>query len=244
LDQCHGALDRDFAGVIDLLNHNQIEEAQERLAQVTRFNLLGRHLIHPWRVVVAGPPNVGKSSLINRLVGYPRCVVAPVAGTTRDLVTASIAVEGWPVELIDTAGERESDDPLEQSGVVLARNAARTADLVLWLTDASTSDRASPGEMENVIWVRNKIDLSPAAVAIDSALPISALTGQGLDGLLSRIAELLVPEVPPAGAPVPFSPAISDQLARVANLLATGVVQDAVAELDRVVHGADSGNPP
>src|SRR5439155_711085 len=100
---------------------------------------LGRHLTNPWRVVVAGAPNVGKSSLVNALAGYARCVVSPTPGTTRDVVSTLIAVDGWPIELLDTAGLRLPGENLEQQGIALARAAVESADLCLWVIDASAS---------------------------------------------------------------------------------------------------------
>ena len=82
---------------------------------------LGLHLARPWQVVVAGPPNVGKSSLINALAGYPRAIVHWAPGTTRDAVTVETVLDGWPVELCDTAGLRTAGDAVERAGIELAR---------------------------------------------------------------------------------------------------------------------------
>src|SRR5205823_981941 len=148
--------------------------------------------------------NVGKSSLINRLVGYPRCVVTPIAGTTRDLVSTPIAIDGWPVELIDTAGQRTFDDQIEQAGVALASEIGRTADLTLWLLDATRDHSDAVTPVKGYLLVRNKIDLAPAQHPNDATIPISALTGQGLDELLAAISRRFVPHRPDAGAAVPF----------------------------------------
>ena len=86
--------------------------------------MCGRHLLTPFDVVLAGPANVGKSSLINALVGYNRAIVYDAPGTTRDVITAETAIDGWPVTLSDTAGLRDSDDPLEMAGVQTAQCAA------------------------------------------------------------------------------------------------------------------------
>jgi tRNA modification GTPase len=160
------------------------------------------------------------------------------------LVSASIAVDGWPVELIDTAGERESADPLERSGIVLARQAARSADLTLWITDATGPELSAPTELNDLLRVRNKIDLASSGVSNDAAIPISALTAAGLDKLLSAISERLVPHMPPTGAPIPFSSAIADSLTRAANHLDNSAVQEASAELSRLIGGADRRNAP
>ena len=87
-------------------------------------------------VAIAGPPNVGKSTLINRLARREVAIVSPHAGTTRDVIEVQLDLDGYPVTVIDTAGIRETDDPVEQEGVRRARARAADADLVLWLVDA------------------------------------------------------------------------------------------------------------
>jgi tRNA modification GTPase len=136
LDQYHGAFDQAVREIIAALDKEDIEYAGERLDELAHFADLGRHLTRPWRVVVAGPPNVGKSSLVNALAGYQRAVVSATPGTTRDVVTTEIAVDGWPIELADTAGLRDSGEVLELQGIAQARTAADAADLCLWLLDA------------------------------------------------------------------------------------------------------------
>ncbi len=98
---------------------------------------LGLHLTKPWQIVIAGPPNVGKSSLLNAFVGYQRAIVFDQPGTTRDVVTAATAIDGWPVQVSDTAGLRSSADPLETAGADSAAQQARAADCLLLVFDAS-----------------------------------------------------------------------------------------------------------
>ena len=88
-------------------------------------------------VAIAGPPNVGKSTLMNRLARREVAIVSPHAGTTRDIIEVQLDLDGYPVTVIDTAGIRETDDPVEQEGVRRARARAADADLVLWLADLS-----------------------------------------------------------------------------------------------------------
>src|ERR1700726_3886124 len=114
-------------------------------------------------VAIAGPPNAGKSTLLNRLARREAAIVSPYAGTTRDVIEVHLDLDGYPVMLLDTAGIRDSDEPVEQEGVRRARQRAAAADLVLWLTDASATGGAVPERPENFagarVWlVRNKID--------------------------------------------------------------------------------------
>jgi tRNA modification GTPase len=144
-------------------------------------------------VAIAGPPNVGKSTLINLLARREVAIVSPHAGTTRDIIEVQLDLDGYPVTLIDTAGVRETDDPVEQEGVRRARARAGEADLVLWLVDAEHDGARADGA--GPMWVvRNKIDLDAGEPAVSgkaagSDFRISA--GQG-DGIVELMAALLV----------------------------------------------------
>src|SRR5205814_586923 len=119
---------------------------------------LGQHLVEPWRVVIAGAANVGKSSLMNALAGYTRSVVSPIPGTTRDVVTLRLAIDGWPIEMTDTAGVRQASSDLEQQGIERGRAAVKAADLRIWLVDGST-EPVFPDEPNDWCMVINKTDL-------------------------------------------------------------------------------------
>jgi len=230
LDQYHGAFADALAKIKFVLSKSNLDEAIHLLEELARYADVGRHLTTPWKVAIIGPPNVGKSSLVNALAGFQRSVVAPTPGTTRDLVTTLIAVDGWPVELIDTAGLREEAESLEGQGINLARRAAADVDLCLWIMDAS----------EPVIWpdnslrknnkiklIINKIDL-PAAWNIpqSAVLPISARTGMGLPELVEALARWLVPDSPPPGTAVPFTSALASQVEEALTLARAGRIQD------------------
>ena len=106
---------------------------------------IGRHLTRPWQVVLTGPPNTGKSSLLNAILGYSRAIVDPTAGTTRDVVTAVTALDGWPVEISDTAGIRATNAAVEQAGIRLAEQRIADADLVVLVLDACSGREGVQG---------------------------------------------------------------------------------------------------
>jgi tRNA modification GTPase len=144
-------------------------------------------------VAIAGPPNVGKSTLMNQLARREVAIVSPHAGTTRDVIEVQLDLDGYPVTVIDTAGIRETDDPVEQEGVRRARARAAAADLVLWLTEA---DGVSPArESSTPVWlIRNKADLDGSAIgsvqtadASGPAFRISAARGDGLAELVAAL---------------------------------------------------------
>jgi tRNA modification GTPase len=141
-------------------------------------------------VVIAGPPNVGKSTLMNALAGRDVAITSPVPGTTRDLIEVFLDLRGYPVILVDTAGVRESHDPIEQEGVARARRRAESADLILWLNDRA--DDLGPSLGSATLVVRTKMDLKQAdpSAGKPAAVAISAKTGAGVDRLLDVIAEL------------------------------------------------------
>ncbi len=137
-------------------------------------------------VAIAGKPNVGKSSLLNALLGEDRAIVTATAGTTRDTLHGEITIEGVPVRLTDTAGLRESEDPIEVIGIARARATLDTADCVLWVVEDSTLDASPPAAYaDKTVIVRNKCDLTQLApgVVSESTLRTCALTGVGLDAL-------------------------------------------------------------
>jgi tRNA modification GTPase len=206
---------RDSPPLIDLPVLNDLQSAKSRIDALLAQANVGLHLTQPWQVVLAGRPNVGKSSLINALLGYPRAIVHPTPGTTRDIVTAVTAMDGWPIELSDTAGLHADVDAVEQAGMEMARKKIATADLVVLLFDLS----APWSEMEDELiraWfdalvVHTKCDLAQEAANRVPGVITSALTGEGLEELVQEIARRLVPNPPPAGVAVPFT---KDQIER------------------------------
>jgi tRNA modification GTPase len=157
------------------------------------------------QVAIAGPPNVGKSTLINALARRDVAIVSPYAGTTRDVIEVHLDLAGYPVTLRDSAGIRATDDPVEQEGIRRAWQSAGTADLALWVLEAREADAATlaaaaaEAERRSLrLWfVLNKIDLAPGQAAEprdrnlfpQPAFAISAATGAGLDGLTAAIGQ-------------------------------------------------------
>ena len=145
------------------------------------------------RLVILGPPNAGKSSLLNALIGYERAIVAPIPGTTRDYLEAPLELEGLPLKAVDTAGVRKTTDPVEAAGVKRAFALAREADLVLWVADRSEEKPAPPPELPGgrVLFVASKADLPPAWED-PTYLSVSARTGEGVEALKARIKDRLL----------------------------------------------------
>jgi tRNA modification GTPase len=177
----------------------------------------GERLREGLRVAIAGPPNAGKSTLFNRLARREAAIVSPFPGTTRDVLEVHLDLGGYPVTVLDTAGMRETEDPIEREGVRRASEQAAAADLVLWLVDATELDGQIPLAVEQVsrvptgssLWiVVNKMDLlsTPEAAKIESRfdreLTIHLLSGRtavGVDELvhaLARFAEQYFPSEP------------------------------------------------
>lgn len=143
-------------------------------------------------VAIAGPPNAGKSTLLNALARREAAIVSPHAGTTRDVIEVQLDLDGYPVTLLDTAGIRDSSDPVEQEGVRRARARAAEADLVLWVTDGGAAgDPTAPDVGTVPLWrVRNKIDLGGTeTVGNGTVFAISAARGDGMAALLAELVQ-------------------------------------------------------
>ena len=167
----------------------KIEALRDEIKEVLAAQGQAERLRDGLVVAIAGPPNVGKSTLMNQLARREVAIVSPHAGTTRDIIEVQLDLDGYPVTVIDTAGIRETDDPVEQEGVRRARTRAAEADLVLWLADADSAKMGHDGSTP--VWlVRNKIDLDHAVGRDGIALPefrISAARGDGVAGLIGAL---------------------------------------------------------
>ncbi|MGQ0636006.1 MAG: GTPase [Planctomycetaceae bacterium] len=181
-----------------------------RLDELLSWAGFGRHLTQPWRVVVCGRANVGKSSLINALLGYPRSIVYDEPGTTRDVITAETAWQGWPVQLADTAGFRAAEGEIEAAGIARAQKQLAQADGRIVVLDVSR-----PGDAEDLRLLSDWPDALVVAHKCDlpdlwqgslppRALRVSSLTGEGVAALGEQVAVRLVPRVPLAETAVPI----------------------------------------
>ncbi|MEA3068715.1 MAG: tRNA modification GTPase [Alphaproteobacteria bacterium] len=165
----------------------------------------GERLREGLRVAIAGPPNAGKSTLFNRLARREAAIVSPFPGTTRDVLELHLDLRGYPVTVLDTAGIRESEDPVEREGVRRATEQALAADLVLWVTDAAEGSWREPRRARDpieappgtAVWVLlNKIDLLPSGeralvseAGVEAVRLISGATGEGVDELISALTQ-------------------------------------------------------
>jgi tRNA modification GTPase len=184
--------------------YGQLSKLQQSLQTVLQRARQGALLREGIKVVIAGQPNAGKSSLLNALAGAELAIVTPVAGTTRDKVQQTIQIEGVPVHVIDTAGLRDSEDEIEKIGIARAWDAIETADAVLFLHDLTRRDaidyiaddaviaealvqKLPPSVPIIDLW--NKAD-AVATLSVDGGLTLSAKTGTGLDVLRHKLLEV------------------------------------------------------
>ncbi len=224
LAQLQGSIKREIASVEDLLTDalsgidaaidypdeaeaDTLETLPESLmAAIARVDAMiakarrGRVLRDGLQVAIVGRPNVGKSSLMNALLGNDRAIVTAVAGTTRDIIDEKLSMDGVPVRLIDTAGIREANDEAERIGVDRARQTIRRADVVCLVMDSSAPLTKQDTELLNEtqqstrIVLLNKSDLPQACDYTGEAIRVSAMTGEGLRELQDTILALAAPE--------------------------------------------------
>jgi tRNA modification GTPase len=167
-----------------------IDELLERTGALLRDARRGRMIREGLQIAIVGEPNAGKSSLFNALAGASRAIVSHVPGTTRDLVTEVVDIEGLRVTLVDTAGLRDTDDPVEVEGVARARQSITVADLVLLVEDQSRPRSAKSVTHSKVLCIANKSDLAPAWTD-HRAVQVSATMGAGIAELRRRITAAL-----------------------------------------------------
>ena len=190
----------DFLAESDVVS--RVQEARRHLGEVLRDARQGRLLRDGFVLAIVGPPNAGKSSLLNALSGQDSAIVTDIPGTTRDVLRETIDLDGIPVHVADTAGLRDTEDVIEAEGVRRARQALATADIVLLLEDATVAAQADLAVLTGLpteahcLRVANKVDLLSAderrlrmGAAGDQRIWISARTGEGLDALRQAVRE-------------------------------------------------------
>ncbi len=192
----------------------QLERLQSALATVMQRARQGALLREGIKVVIAGQPNAGKSSLLNALAGAELAIVTPIPGTTRDVVSQTIQVEGVPVHVIDTAGLRDSEDVVERIGIERAWAQIAAADAVLFLHDLTRAGDPAYREADAALLQRlqghlpagvpvlqlwNKADAAPSMALPDEGLRLSAKTGDGLQALRARLLEVAGWQAAPEG---------------------------------------------
>mgnify|MGYP000312212514 CR=1 FL=1 len=177
----------------------QLRDDARRCTELARTHAAGRVRVQGARVALVGPVNAGKSSLFNALLGRPRALVHDTPGTTRDVVEATVVLHGQEITLLDTAGERVTDDPVEAAGLALAQQLVAEADLLVIVLRDGPDDPveadilARTSAMPRLVVV-NQID-RPERPAVAHALGTSATTGQGVDALGQAIADALTGSV-------------------------------------------------
>jgi tRNA modification GTPase len=224
-----------------------IGETRCRLEELLRWADFGQHMAQPWNVVLCGRPNVGKSSLINALLGYSRSIVYDQPGTTRDVVTAVTAFDGWPVELSDTAGIRAAAGVLESAGIERARRRLAEADLRIIVLDRSRAlhddDHGLLDQWPDAVVIANKSDLADqwGHECRRRTLPVSALTGAGLERLAEVIVQRVVPSTPAAGEAVPVSTRQAECLRRAHAAACRGDSESVGLWLEQALYGDSIG---
>ena len=189
----------DFLG--DRALTTRLEFIRQRFAELAETARQGTLLRDGLTVVIAGRPNAGKSSLLNRLAGYDAAIVTPVPGTTRDVLRERIEIDGLPLHVLDTAGLRESPDEIEAEGIRRAHREIARADRVLFVVDASDTEAvagieadlaALPTDAPRTI-VYNKVDRTGGGAGLEAGDPVrvrlSATTGEGLELLRQHLKD-------------------------------------------------------
>ena len=237
----------------------QLDGLQQQLQAVFARTRHGALLREGITVVIAGQPNAGKSSLLNALAGAELAIVTPIAGTTRDKVEQSIQIEGVPLHVVDTAGLRDSDDPVERIGIARAWSEIERADAVLFLHDLLRLDDVAAQQADAeiaaalvtrlpagvpVLQVWNKCDAAQAAATLPEGLHLSAKTGEGLAGLRAALLQIAGWQSLPEGVylarqrHVQALARVQQHLDAVALHLADGRTLDLMAEELRLAQNA------
>ncbi|MEQ1903670.1 MAG: GTPase [Pirellulaceae bacterium] len=212
------------------LSQNELVVAKSKIDEVLAIAPISTHLVTPWRIVLCGQPNVGKSSLVNALLGFDRVIVSEIPGTTRDVVRHHSAIQGWPVVFADTAGLRREGGEIERMGMQLGREEIATADCVIAVFDSSQTwtddDARFLEEVRPHLIVFNKCDIAVPDDSRPLGLYTSAIKRQNIDELLLAALSVMVP--------TPFYPyrpmLVSERMAYRARLLSAALASQDLAD--------------
>lgn len=261
LDQLGGSLSRALEGIRATVAEGDVASASTCIDTLLTHRRFGLHLSSPWRIVLAGPPNVGKSSLINSVIGTRRSIVHDQPGTTRDWVEAETSLGGWPVSITDTAGIRHASESIEQQGIQLAGEQIDTADIVVLVVDSTagwqtTHDvivgRSSLAEQDLLIaWNKvDDLDSKPSQVpnkSIKNAaehnvrlsniriVETSCEAAPGTAPLTGALIDMITSDQPGSGDAVPFAPFIADELTAIHREIQSNRPVQAQELLDRLL---------
>lgn len=252
LDQFNGSLRNALAEVAAAIAGQNYMQAELLCTELLDRRLLGTKLVNPWILTLAGPPNVGKSSLTNAIFGSQRVLVHRDPGTTRDAVDATVVVSSWPVILTDTAGVRATEETIELQGIAAAERRWQSADIGLLVVDATvgwtpTHDRLSAMRSGPTLVVLNKLDLNPEAILAEDHLRAvsglrdrsgafrryvctNATKNSGVSDLLQALGEHFDNQLPSSGSAVPFTMEQVELLERSRAFLSSN--QASMAELE------------
>ncbi len=212
------------------LSRNEFAVAQRMVDELLACASVSQHLVTPWRIVLCGQPNVGKSSLVNAILGFERVIVSEIPGTTRDVVRHRSAIQGWPIVVADTAGLRGEGGEIERMGMQLGRKEIATADCVIAAFDSSrkwTEDDAKfLEEIRPHLIVFNKCDIAVFDDSRPQGLKTSAIEGRNIDKLMLAALSVMVPLNFDTNRPL----LVTEQMVQRARLLSTALTSQELAE--------------
>ncbi len=234
LHQAHGALEKSVMEIRDAISRSDFREAHRKIDTLCSRYTYGLHLTHPWKLTITGPPNSGKSSLLNAILGFDRAIVDRMAGTTRDVIHERTSLLGWPFEILDTAGLRDTQDSIEAEGIRRAKLAIQESDIALCLVDplvgwTDLHEQLKEQFEKKLLFIQSKADLvreDQSSKPLEGSILVSSKTKQGLVDLYQAIITQLIPETIDAVAAIPFRPSHMAYLERLRKRIDCQAIDD------------------